>query len=116
MPTLDFSALNLTSFLIVLVILAGVDTVVGIGKALADHTFRLDTVAAFLGSHVLSRILPLAAMALLGQGLPQFGLPAVAMAWALAAGGLAAYFAETVGSLRDTLQAPDTAVSGASEG
>src|SRR5574337_181007 len=99
----DFTAINLTSFLVILVILAAVDTVVGIGKSLADHTFALDKVAEFLGSHVLGRILPLAAMAALGQGVVALGIPAVPAAWALAAGGLAAYFAETVGSLRDTL-------------
>lgn len=98
------NSLSLSQFLLVVIVVSLVDFGVAVGKALNAHTFALNQVADFLSAHILSRVLPLFALAYVGHGnLPLLDQNAVAAAATAAGVGLAAYVAETYGSLRDTL-------------
>lgn len=79
---------------------AGLDFITGSFAALRDGTFALDALAAFLRKHILGRVAPLAALL---AGAYVSG-DAILMTFAI--GGLTAYAAETVASVKGNLLPP----------
>lgn len=91
--------ISFTEALVGLVAVAAADTIIGIGKAIIGGNFSLDHVAQFVRSHLLERVLPIAGLLIVAQLYPSLGQLLGATALAAAA----AYVAETLGSIRDTL-------------
>ena len=102
----DLTTLSLASFMGLLLLVAGVDTAAGVVVALIRNTFSADKVLEYLRSHVLLRVFPIFALALIGHGIPQLAVPAIAPAWAAAVLSFTAYIVETIGSLRSTFATP----------
>ncbi len=89
----DFTGLDVTTVITIAAALAGVDTIWNILTALARGQFDATKVIQFVQTHVLLKVFPIAAGALLG-GYTHIG--AVSL---LATGALAAYFVDTIASL-----------------
>lgn len=97
--------------LLLALLAALLDLLVGVIAAARDHALSLDRIAAFVGSHVLMRVVPIAAVSafasILSAALATFAVDEssaflaglAAAAWAAAWAGIAAYLAETLGSL-----------------
>jgi hypothetical protein len=83
---------------------AFLDFITGSFAAIRDGTFAWDVLAAFLRKHILGRVAPLAAL-LLGGYLTGDGLLLT-----FAAGGLTAYAAETIASIKANLLPPAESV------
>jgi hypothetical protein len=79
---------------------AVLDFLTGSFAALRDGTFKLDVLAAFLRKHILGRVAPLAAL-LAGGYFANDGLLLT-----FAAGGLTAYAAETLSSIKGNIVPP----------
>lgn len=79
---------------------AALDFITGSFAALRDGTFALDAVAAFLRKHVLGRVAPLAALLIGGY------ISGDALLLTFAAGGLTAYAAETLSSIKGNIVPP----------
>lgn len=79
---------------------AFLDFITGAFAALRDGTFALDALAAFLRKHILGRVAPLAAL-LAGGYIAGDDLLLV-----FAIGGLTAYAAETIASVKGNLSPP----------
>jgi hypothetical protein len=103
MPPIDLSALTLVQVLTLAVVLAAFDLAAAVVSALVSGTFDASRLPDFLVTHVLSRIFPIGALALLGSGGPAIGLPLIPPLFALAIAGLAAYLVETVASISASL-------------
>lgn len=102
----DLTGLSLVSFFGLLLLVAAIDTGTAIVVALIRNTFSSAAVLEYLRTHVLLRIFPIFALAIVGHGIPALGVPAISVAWLAAAASLVGYIVETVGSLRDTFQSP----------
>lgn len=74
-------------------IVAGLDWLLGTLKSVSDGTFTLSELAAFLRKHIAGRVLPIWAILIFGY---LGGIEALVQAGLL---GAAAYVAETVGSI-----------------
>jgi hypothetical protein len=109
----DLTALSLASFAALLLLVAAVDTVLGILAALVSKTFSTAKIADFIVNHVLLRVLPIFGLALFGHGIAPLGIPAIDAAGVAAAAALGAYLIETVGSLMAQLQLVQTATKSA---
>lgn len=83
-------------------IAAFADFAIGTFAALRDGTFALDAVAAFLRKHIIGRVAPLGTLLVLGY----FGGSAGELFLPFAIAGLAAYAAETVGSIKGSISPP----------
>ncbi len=89
----------LTGLIVGLVILTTADFITGISAAFRTGTFDPQSVTDFLGYHVVGRVLPIAAIAVLGHFEPSL--------WALAGLAAGAYTVETLASIRDNLMLTD---------
>jgi hypothetical protein len=87
-----------TAIITTAVILTLADFVLGVAGAVRLGTFTPDQVAKFIQTHVIGRVLPIATVAFLGHFEPTLLL--------LAGTASAAYVAETIGSIADSLQVP----------
>lgn len=81
-------------------IAAFLDFAFGVFAAVKDGTFAIDAVAAFVRKHLLGRVLPVSILALVGY-ISQDSLMIGA-----AAAALAAYTAETLGSIYGSIRPP----------
>ena len=81
-----------------LCILTIADLVVGVGAAVGRHEFDPQMLGAFIGSHLIARVMPIAFCAMLGHWYLPLG--------ALAAMAGAAYLVETLDSIRLTWNLP----------
>ena len=98
----DLTSLSLVSFFAFLLLVAAIDTGTAIVLALVRGTFSTAYVMTYLRTHVLLRVFPIFGLALVGHGIAQLSIPAVAAAWAAAGASLVGYIVETIGSLRDS--------------
>ena len=107
MPDIDLTAITLQQLIGLTVLVTAIDVLGGIATAVIHGTFSLAYVAVWLQSHVLPRVFPIVALALIGHGFPADGsiVPAIPFAFGLAIAGLTAYVLETVASLRDSFTA-----------
>jgi hypothetical protein len=85
-----------------LLIVAFADFATGTFAALADGTFALDALAAFLRKHILGRVAPIALLLALGY----FGGAAGQLFLAGAIASSTAYVLETIGSIKDNFFPP----------
>jgi len=92
-----------------LLLVAFLDFVTGTYAALADGTFALDAIAAFLRKHILGRVAPLATLLVVGY----FGGQAGQVFLAGAIAGSAAYVAETAASVWGNIRPPKANVTAA---
>jgi hypothetical protein len=95
---IDLTALTLTQAFALLAIVALLDVGGSIAMAITAGTFELAAVGHWIQSHVLVRVFPIFALAVLGHGVDPY-VPAIVPAWGLAIVALTAYVLETVGSL-----------------
>ncbi len=104
---LDLENLTLVQVIGLTCLVTVIDVLGGIALAAVHGTFSLAYVAVWLQSHVLPRVFPILALAVIGHGIPADGsiVPAIPFAFGLALAGLAAYVLETVASLRDSFTA-----------
>ncbi len=95
---IDLSGITYAQFAIVLIVVMAVDFATGVVGALASGTFDPSKVADVVTSHLVPRVFPIGALALLA-----FALPAAQGAhdvlWTASVGLLAAYVVETVASV-----------------
>lgn len=102
----DLSALTLTQAFATLAVVAAFDVLGSIALSVIQGKFSLGAVATWIQSHVLKRVFPIFAMAVLGHGIAANGtvfVPAIEPAWLVAIAALAAYVLETVASIRDSI-------------
>lgn len=99
----DLNALTLVQVLTLAVVLAAFDLVAAVVSSLVTHTFDPAKLPNFLVDHVLARIFPIGALAVIGAGGPYIGLPLIPPMFALALAGLAAYLVATVASISASL-------------
>lgn len=97
--------------LLLALLAALLDLVAGVIAAARTRTLSLDRIAAFVGSHILMRVVPIAAVAafasVLSAALATFGTDArtaflegiAAASWGASWLAIGAYLAETLGSL-----------------
>lgn len=88
----------LTALITGLCLVTAADLIVGVGAAIGRHEFSPQMVGDFIFTHILARVVPISAVAVLGH----WYVPL----WALAAAAGAAYLIETLASIRDTWQLP----------
>lgn len=100
---IDLTALALPQFLGLLLLVAGIDTAFSVVLAIANGNFDGEYLLDFLRTHILAKVAPIFALALIGSGVPALGIPAIPPAWgfALISGGL--YVANTVASIKGSL-------------
>jgi len=102
---LDFTDLSIVQVVSLAIVLAVIDTLGAIVLSVIQGKFSLGAVAIWLQSHVLRRVFPILALAVVGQGVTINGtafLPAIPFAFGLSIAGLTAYAVETIASLRDS--------------
>ena len=81
-----------------------IDVAGSILLAITRGVFSLSYLAVWLQSHVLRRVFPIFALAVIGHGIGDGNIvPAIPFAFGMALAGLAAYALETINSLRDSL-------------
>ena len=73
----DFTNLPLTAIFSYLVIVAAVDVGFNIVLSFVHGDFSAIYVADFLRTHILLRVFPIGAAAILGHGVPALGVPAI---------------------------------------
>lgn len=103
---MDLTHLTIAQLVIVLVVVAAVDTASGILGSISAGSFSVAYVATFLESHVLKRIAPIIGLAIISFSL---GDPAGAAVFATALAGLVAYVTETIASVAGNLPGSRTA-------
>ena len=99
---IDLTALTLWQVFGLLTLVAFLDVAGSMALAVVKGTFSLGAVAIWIQSHVLKRVFPIFALAVLGKGIPTFDVPPIEIAFGLALTALAAYVLETIASLRDS--------------
>lgn len=104
---IDLSALTLEQVFGLLVVITAFDVVGSILAAIVQGKFNAAFVALWVQSHVLKRQFPIFALAVIGHGIPQLGVPAIEPAYLAALAGLAAYVVETIKSLMDSVRGGD---------
>lgn len=109
----DLSGLNFTAVIALAALCAAADLGWNVLLALKNGNFSGSYVADFLVSHVAVRVAPISFLAILGNGVPALGVPAIPVITGLAVAGLVAYLTETVVSLaaatKSTVPAPSVA-------
>jgi hypothetical protein len=101
----DFTALTVWQVFGLAALLALLDTGGSMALAVVKGTFSLGSVAVWVQSHVLRRVFPIVALAILGHGIgtaASWIVPPIDTAFDLALVALAAYALETIASLRDS--------------
>lgn len=102
MPTIDdLTGLTLLGFVSLTVLVAIADTAGSIIAAIAKGTFNLAYISQWVTSHLVVRVLPIAALGWLGHGVPALDVPRIDPVWYAALLALLTYFLETVASLKD---------------
>jgi hypothetical protein len=96
----DLTALGLAEFLGLLLLISAFDVIAAYVASIVQGVFSLGAVAIYIQSHVLKRVFPIFAMAVLGQGIPQFGVPEIPVASLAAVAFLGTYALETIASIR----------------
>lgn len=104
MDNIDLNNITLLQLFGLLAITAAVDVGTAIALALIRGQFSGGVIAVWLQSHVLLRVFPIFALAVIGHGIPAFDIPAIGPAFALALAGLTAYIVETIASLQDSFK------------
>lgn len=99
---IDLTALTITQVFTLTAVVAVLDVLSAMALAVVQGKFSLGAVAVWLQSHVLKRVFPILALAVIGHGIPAADVPAIGPAFALALAGLTAYVLETVASIRDS--------------
>lgn len=100
----DFTNLPLEQLLGVMLLLAALDTLSAVALAIIRKEFSPSYVTAYLGSHVLRIIFPIFALGVIGHGIPQLGVPAIAYAGLAASASLAAYAVKVVASILENFK------------
>lgn len=95
----DFSHLTLVQVIVTLFAIAFLDFVCAVGAAIRDHTFEPAYVGEWIGSHILSRVIPLSVAAAIGMGIARIDLQPIPAIWALFLIAAAAYVVETLASI-----------------
>ena len=93
------SDLTLTGIVVLTVLITFVDVVGAYLLAASQGKFDLGYVAQWLTSHSVKRIFPIYALALLGVGIPEAGLPEIPALFIASTVGVATYLGETVKSI-----------------
>jgi hypothetical protein len=96
----DFTGLTIVGLTSLTILLAALDTAGSVVAAIIGKRFDSALLLEYLRSHVLLRVFPILALAVLGHGVEQLGVPAVPAADLAAKLSLAAYAIETFASLR----------------
>ena len=99
----DFTSLTLTALFTYLLVIAAVDVAFNVVMAVVHGNFSAAYVADFLRTHIVQRVFIIGALGTLGHGVETLGVPAIPAVSLAATAGLAAYFIETVASLRSGL-------------
>ena len=99
---IDLNSLTIVQVFTLAALVAAIDTLGSIALSITQNKFSLGAVAIWLQSHVLKRVFPILALAVIGNGVPPLGVPSIPPAFALALAGLAAYVLETIASIRDS--------------
>jgi hypothetical protein len=110
---LDLTGISWSQLLIAAVVVAIIDTVTGVLGAIAGGTFSAAFLPEFLSSHVLNRVLPIAAAAYLG-GVVLAGTSGGQVIFGTALTGLGAYIIATfpsVGANLGAVNLPSISVS-----
>lgn len=103
MPTIDdLTGLTLLGFVSLTVLVAVADTVGSVIAAIGKGTFNLAYISTWVTSHLMVRVLPIAALGWLGHGVPALDVPRIDPVWYAALLALLTYFLETVASLKDS--------------
>lgn len=93
------SDLTLTGVITFTLLITFVDVVGAYLLAVSQGKFDLAYVANWLTSHSLKRVFPIYALALLGSGIADAGIPPIPVLFTAAVAGVAAYLGETVKSI-----------------
>lgn len=96
---MDLEHLTLAQIVIGLFSITVLDFISGVAGAFANHTFSVDSIAQFVATHILGRVIPLSFAAAVGIGLPVLNLPPSPAIFAVFLAGGAAYVAETLASI-----------------
>jgi len=102
MPEIDFTGLPLTAVIATLLFFAVLDTAAAYVVALMNGNFTAAYALDFLRTHVLKVGTPIALLAIIGEGVPQAGIPPIPAAALAASGSLAIYALATIASIKDT--------------
>ena len=102
---IDLANITLTQIIGLTCLVTAIDILGGIALSIVHGTFTLAYVAVWLQSHVLPRVFPILALAVIGHGIPQLDIPTIPFAFGLAIAGCTAYVLETIASLRDSFTA-----------
>lgn len=108
----DLTNLTLRGLISLLVILAATDVAINSVLAIIRSTFSIAAGLDYLRTHVLLRVFPIAALALVGHGIAALDVPAILAASLAAQASLALYAIETLASLRDGFTGDSTAPTG----
>lgn len=93
------SDLTLVGVVTLTLLITAVDVIGAYVLAASQGKFDLGYVANWLTSHSIKRVFPIYALALLGVGIEQAGIPAIPPLFIAATVGVAAYLGETVKSI-----------------
>ena len=99
---IDLTNLTIRQVIALALTLAAVDFLGSVALAVKRGTFAFDLVLTVLRTHVLAKVFPIIALAVLGHGIPALDVPALAPAALAATAALALYALETTASLRDS--------------
>lgn len=102
MPDIDFTNLPLQGVIATLIFFAAIDTVAAYVTAVINKTFDAAYALDFLTSHIAKIGVPIALLAIVGNGVHAVGIPPVPFAGLAATGSLAIYALTTIASIRDT--------------
>ena len=104
----DLTNLPVTSIVALALIVAALDVLISSALAVIKNAFDVALMMTYLRTHVLARVFPILALALVGHGVDQLGVPAIPAASLAAGASLALYAIETLGSLRDSFKGQNT--------
>jgi hypothetical protein len=109
---IDLTAITLQQAFALLAVVTFIDVLGAYLLAVIHGNFSLGVVALWLQSHTIRRVFPIFALAVIGNGIPAFGVPKIEAAWVMAVVGLTAYVVETIASIaasfKDTTPPSDT--------
>lgn len=98
----DFTNLPLQTLVATFLFFAALDTVVAYVVAAVNGNFTPAYALDYLRTHILKIGTPILGLAVVGHGIPTFGIPAIAPAGAAAAASLAVYALTTIVSIKDS--------------
>ena len=101
---IELPHLELTQLLIFTLIVTAVDVIGAYVLAATQGKFDLSYVAGWVQTHTVKRIFPIAALAILGNGIAAANLPRIDVVYLGAEAALLVYLLETVQSVRVNFQ------------